>query len=195
MVKSYLDKEIQILNVAEGFEPRPYQDIHGFWTWGIGRNYQGYPLTFSEKKFLIGYSGLNIDPAITWSLAETTNILHQIPEDKCRTIADFFVKQVLIEIDSRLYAQTGWFAECEDARKSAWLDLSYNCGLSAVMSWRESLKLMEDEQYEELAAHLLTFPWANQVHADKPNPHNPKGGRAYYITEMLRTGEFPEWLQ
>ena len=193
--KIYIDKEIKILEVAEGFRSTPYLDTKGLWTWGIGRNYQGYPLTLSERSYIrdVTEEPLNVDKP--WSLFYSTDVLSNIPDHLARQIADYFVKQVLMEIDARFYSQTGWFAEVEDARKSAWLDLAYNVGLYGVMSWRESLKLMEDEQYEELAEHLLGFPWAHQVHADKPSPNNPTGGRAFYITEMIRTGEYPSWIK
>ena len=193
MDKSYLDKEVKILEVAEGFRDRPYLDTKGILTWGIGRNILDYPLTFNERIYISAYVPCN--PKSEWTIEQTCEILSKLNMSQAKNVAFYLVRQVLMEIDSRLYSLTGWFAECEPARKCAWLDLAYNCGLYAVMSWRESLKLMEDEKYEELADRLLGFPWATQVGKNPPTPNNPTGQRAYYITEMIRTGEFPEWVR
>lgn len=192
--KEYLEKEIKILEVAEGFRDRPYLDTRGILTWGIGRNIQDYPLTGPERQYIVSTLGTG-SAKDQWTTEQTCEILSKLNMSQAKNVAFYLVRQVLNELDSRWHAQTGWFAEVEDARKSAWLDLSYNCGLSAVMGWRESLKLMEDEQYEELADRLLGFPWAKQVHADKPSPTNPTGGRAYYITELIRTGEYADWMR
>lgn len=194
MDKEYIEKEIKILEVAEGFRDRPYLDTRGILTWGIGRNIQDYPLTDRERLFVVSTLGYG-DSKEQWTVEKTCEMLSGLNMSQAKNVAFYLVRQVLNELDSRWNAQTGWFAEVEDARKSAWLDLAYNCGLYAVMSWRESLKLMEDEQYEELADRLLGFPWAAQVGKNPPTPNNPTGQRAYYITEMIRTGEFPEWVR
>lgn len=195
MAKEYIEKEIRILEIAEGFREKPYLDTRGILTWGIGRNIQDYPLTMTERQYVLAILGKNDPFGEQWTVEKTVTYLCLPNMYEAKKIAIFFVRQVLAELDSRFRAMTGWFQECEDARKSAWLDLAYNCGFSGVMSWRESLKLMEDEQYEELADRLLGFPWASQVGKNPATPSNPTGQRAFYITELIRTGEYPDWVK
>lgn len=194
MVNEYLEKEVRILEVAEGFRDKAYLDTRGIVTWGIGRNIQDYPLTLNERSYVVATLGKG-DAKAQWTAEDTVEILSRLNMVQAKAVAFFLVRQVLNELDSRFRAMTGWFAECEDARKSAWLDLAYNVGFSGVMSWRESLKLMEDEKYDELADRLLGFPWSSQVGKSPPTPNNPTGQRAFYITEMIRMGEYPDWVK
>lgn len=195
MLKDYLFKEVQILFVAEGFKDIPYQDHKGFWTWGIGRNYQGYPLTLAERDYLKQICGTDIHTTPEWSIKYTTDVLLSIPKNKCRMVADYFVMQVLTEIDNRLVSAWGRYSEMEDARKCAILDLSYNMGLGLVMTFKRTLKMIEDEDYAGAADYILTWPYAYEVGKNPPTTDNPYGQRAWYITEMIRTGEFPKWVR
>ena len=76
-----------------------------------------------------------------------------------------------------------WWIKLGEVREAVLLSLCFNLGITKLLSFKTTLGLIENAQYEQAATHLLATPWAQQV-----------GQRAVDLTEMLRTGSWPAWL-
>lgn len=194
-MSDFREKIYQLIGHGEGFVPRPYQDKFGLWTFGIGRCYERYPLTLAERRRVVEVAPMSADPDKPWDLDKTTFILSQLPSKEAGIIASFLVFQVLDEIIPRLESHFPWFQYAKEAYRAVWIDWAYNMGLYAVKSWNNTPIQFAQGKFSEIAKDCLTWPWAEQVGKNPPNRDNPYGQRAWYISEMIRTGEWPVWLK
>lgn len=182
-----------LISHGEGYSPRPYLDTHGYWTWGIGRCYQNYPLTLRERRRVVELCPMKQSPESEWGLDLTTFILSQIPPSEATILASFFVDDVLGEIIPRLKAHFPWWKDELTPRQAVWIDWSYNMGLSAIRSWNGTPRDYAAGKFDAIAKDCLTWPWARQVGKNPPDRNNPFGQRAWYISEMMRTNLWPAW--
>jgi len=189
----YLTKACNIIAMGEGFKTHPYKCTSGKWTWGVGRNYQDYPLTINEKAYLVKVAQIPTDPSMGWSLDFTTFALSNIDSDKAQKIAWYFLEDTLSIIDNIMMERFDWYPSCDEVRKCVWLDWAYNMGLGTVSAFNQSQGLMREKKYAELAYNAKSWEWARQVHYRPPSANDPYGGRAWWVCEMMRTGNYPTW--
>ena len=82
-----------------------------------------------------------------------------------------------------------WWIKLGEVREAVMISLGFNLGVltppdkAKLLTFKTTLGLIENGQYAQAADRLLTLPWAAQV-----------GKRAYDLTEMLRTGQWPAWI-
>lgn len=74
-----------------------------------------------------------------------------------------------------------WFSEINEVRQDAMINMCFNLGISRLRGFKNALASMEEHDYEMAANHFLDSRWAQQV-----------GNRAVEVTEMIRTGQYPE---
>lgn len=80
-----------------------------------------------------------------------------------------------------LHARIPWIKELNEPRYWALVNMGFNLGVSGLMSFKNMLKAIENEQWEQAHNEALNSKWANQV-----------GNRAYQLAKQIRTGEWPD---
>ena len=74
-----------------------------------------------------------------------------------------------------------WFSELDEVRQDAMVSICLNLGLPRLKGFELALNAMSSRLYEEAASEFLDSKWASQV-----------GHRAKELSEMIRTGDYPE---
>lgn len=73
-----------------------------------------------------------------------------------------------------------WFADLDEVRQDALINMCFNLGLSRLANFKNALSSMAIGAYSDAAEHFLDSRWASQV-----------GNRAQEVAHMIRTGEYP----
>ena len=84
------------------------------------------------------------------------------------------------DIDDRIEALTRrlpWFQNLDDARKGVLLNMSFQLGVDGLLAFKNTLRLVEQGNYESAARNMLLSKWADQTPA-----------RARRMAEQMRTG-------
>lgn len=72
-----------------------------------------------------------------------------------------------------------WFADLNDARQDAMIDIGFNLGLTRLLKFEKALKAMAEGDFELAALEFLDSRWAIQVK-----------GRAQELAAMIQTGRY-----
>lgn len=86
------------------------------------------------------------------------------------------------DIDDRIEALTRrlpWFQNLDDARKGVLLNMSFQMGVDGLLTFKNTLKMVEDGDYMGAARNMLLSKWATQTPA-----------RANRMAEQMRTGKW-----
>ena len=84
---------------------------------------------------------------------------------------DYFYDKIKKEIN--------WFWALDDVRQNVLVNMAFNLGVSGLLTFKNTLRLISFNRYEEAAEEMLNSKWANQV-----------GYRAEELAEQMRTGEY-----
>lgn len=76
-------------------------------------------------------------------------------------------------------AKFPWFASLDPVRQGVLVNMCFNMGLTRLLQFRNTLKLIEKGQYEHAAIQMLQSKWADQV-----------GDRALRLAEQMRSGRW-----
>ena len=74
-----------------------------------------------------------------------------------------------------------WFADLDDVRRDAMIDISFNLGATRLRKFVLALDAMERADYQTASKELLDSDWSRQVK-----------GRSIELASMIATGEYPE---
>lgn len=118
------------------------------------------PYTCTAGKLSIGYGRNLEDRGITLDEAE-----HMLQNDVmlCYKELDCF----------------SWFADLEEPRQAALVDLCFNMGLPGLLTFKKALAAMAEGNYNRAADEFLDSKWARE---------DVGKSRSNRITEMIRTG-------
>lgn len=86
------------------------------------------------------------------------------------------------DIDDRIEALTRrlpWFQNLDDARKGVLLNMSFQMGVDGLLTFKNTLRMVEDGDYMGAARNMLLSKWATQTPA-----------RANRMAEQMRTGKW-----
>ncbi len=106
--------------------------------------FRGKPYRCTAGKLTIGY-GLNLDAGITEE--EASYLL----EMRVNTIVDDLIG--LVDF---------WY-KLTPVRKDVLVNMAYNLGVPGLMKFKETLRLMREEDYESASDQMLKSLWAKQV--------------------------------
>ena len=93
---------------------------------------------------------------------------------------DYLLANDIARVSDELYTAFWWFDELDQNRQEAIINLCFNLGLPRLKKFKKALYAMSDDDYDTAANEFMDSRWADQV-----------GQRAYEVTEMIRTGEYP----
>jgi lysozyme len=86
------------------------------------------------------------------------------------------------DIDDRIEQLTRrlpWFQDLDDARKAVLLNMSFEMGVEGLLGFKNTLKLVEQGNYESAAENMLKSLWAKQTPA-----------RAKRMADQMKTGQW-----
>lgn len=72
-----------------------------------------------------------------------------------------------------------WFTSCNEARKAILVSMAYQMGEKGLLTFKNTLTLIERGEYDKAADNMMQSKWAKQT----PN-------RAKRHAEVMRTGSF-----
>lgn len=99
----------------------------------------------------------------------------RIPEP----VIDFWLQYEIREKRSELIASLPWFTKLDDARQGVLLNMAFNLGTTGLLTFKETLALVESGKYSDAAKELLNSRWATQV-----------GKRADRLSRQMQTGQW-----
>ena len=94
---------------------------------------------------------------------------------------DFLLEQDIERVIKELSIEFGWFADLDDVRRDAMIDISFNLGATRLRKFVLALDAMERADYQTASKELLDSDWSRQVK-----------GRSNELASMIATGEYPE---
>jgi len=98
--------------------------------------------------------------------------------------ADYLLSNDISDVWLQLVSRLPFFSRLNTVRQATLIDMAFNLGTSGLLSFGVTLAAVERGHYDEAAKAMLDSRWAQQV-----------GRRAIRLSEMLRTGEWPEELR
>lgn len=82
-----------------------------------------------------------------------------ITEDEARSLLDNDILRVAQELDNAL----PWWRDLSDVRQRVLLDMAFNIGTPTLMKFKNTLALIEAEEFEKASVEMLDSRWAEQV--------------------------------
>tara|TARA_R100000808_G_scaffold251_2_gene1492 strand:+ start:659 stop:1072 length:414 start_codon:yes stop_codon:yes gene_type:complete len=91
--------------------------------------------------------------------------------------AKFLLRSDLVAIRAELERAVPWIADLSEARQHVLMDMAFNLGVTGLMNFKKTLRLVADGDYKAASLEMLKSRWANQV-----------GRRAVTLSEMMASG-------
>ena len=92
---------------------------------------------------------------------------------------DYLLSNDVARVNKELLLTFSWFAELDEVRKDAMINICFQLGLPRLKKFKMSLAHMKNGDYDLAADEFLISNWANQTPA-----------RAKEITTMIRSGDY-----
>ena len=115
--------------------------------------------------FLTIGAGRNVDPKSGLGLSDDE--------------IDYLLENDIIRVIKELSSEFPWFADLDDVRKDAMIDISFNLGATKLRGFTRALAAMQIADYDTAAHEFLNSRWALQV-----------GNRATELVEIIKTGTY-----
>lgn len=94
--------------------------------------------------------------------------------------ADYLLRNRVELAEAECRGAFSWFTNLDLVRQSVIVNMAYNLGLPKLRKFKKTIDHMEHGNYAAAAVEMLDSRWATQV-----------GYRADELSEMMRTGEWP----
>lgn len=156
-----LGRAILMLRNEEGVKHQPYQDHLGYWTIGVGH-------LIDERK------GGSLPE---WAQAELdlTGRLSDASVDK-------LLEDDIIKVVNQLEDKIWWSVNLDPVRYAVLLDMAFQMGINGLLGFKNTLAMIENDDYDRAADGMLNSLWARQT---------PK--RARRRSQEMRTGVFHDY--
>lgn len=148
---SDMDRLMDQLRQSEGLRLKAYKDTVGVLTVGYGHNCESSPVGGVSK----------VGDTISMETAE-----------------QLFLEDVMVAVDA-VQREFSWVKTLNPARQAVLYDMSFNMGIGTLKTFKNTLKYVQQGDYEQAASNMLKSKWASQV-----------GKRAVRLSDQMRTGEW-----
>lgn len=138
-----------LLMVEEGYKSKAYYCSEGYPTIGIGT-------VLGPKGTPLKYYTLTVS----------------------KTVAKAFLREEINRLIDVL-RDYPWFTSCNEARKAILISMAYQMGEKGLLTFKNTLAMIERGEYDKAADNMLLSKWAAQT---------PE--RAKRHAEVMRTGSF-----
>ena len=115
------------------------------------------------------------DPAGKWTIGVGRNLSDgTISHDEAMLMLDNDIKKHTTDLQKAL----PWIANLDEVRRDVLINMTFNMGIGGLLSFKQTLAVVEAGQYAKAAEMLLESKWATQV-----------GPRADRLARQMETGE------
>ena len=98
-----------------------------------------------------------------------------LSDDEVRYLLENDIARVIKELSS----EYRWFADLDDVRKDAMIDISFNLGATRLRKFVLALEAMSTADYQTASEEFLDSDWSRTVK-----------GRSVELASMIETGEY-----
>jgi lysozyme len=91
--------------------------------------------------------------------------------------ADTLLKNDIARTIADLDKQLPWWTKLDEARRGVILNMAFNMGIGGLLTFKNTLRLIEQARYNDAADSMLQSKWATQV-----------GPRATRLAQQMRSG-------
>jgi GH24 family phage-related lysozyme (muramidase) len=98
-----------------------------------------------------------------------------LSDDEVRYLLENDIARVIKELSS----EYRWFADLDDVRKDAMIDISFNLGATRLRKFVLALEAMATADYQTASKEFLDSDWSRTVK-----------GRSVELASMIETGEY-----
>jgi len=153
---------------SEGLVLEPYDCPAGYLTIGVGRNLQGNGLSTHEMlSLIIGnpqrkerlQGVVNSDGKTMFKALLHDFEKHAISKGEALFLLDNDVDNCIKQLRDRI----GWFNDAPESIQEVLVDMCFNMGINTLLTFKTTLRLMQEGRYEEAADQMLKSKWARQV--------------------------------
>lgn len=114
----------------------------------------------------------------------TVGVGHLIDRRKGGRLPDHIIDALLdydIERHSaELFEALPWVKDLDEVRRTVLIDMTFNLGIGGLLGFKNTLRAIKENRWEDAAKGMLASKWATQV-----------GSRAVRLADMMRTGQWP----
>jgi lysozyme len=96
-------------------------------------------------------------------------------------IIDALLEWDIAEHWHELVERAPWVRGLDDVRQAVLLDMAFNLGVTGLLGFHTTLKLVRLRRFVSASVQMLDSKWAGQVK-----------GRAIRLSKMMETGQWPE---
>ena len=141
---------VKQLMLHEGVRLKPYRCSAGKLTIGVGHNYEDTGL----PKWLMGELGIK-----SVILQDVTNGLKGFNLD----MAERLLKEDITLFENSLRIEFDWFDGLDEVRKKVLTDMTFNMGMETLRTFKNTLKMVANGDYDGASKGMLQSKWAKQV--------------------------------
>ena len=94
---------------------------------------------------------------------------------------DYLLENDIARVIKELSLEYSWFADLDDVRRDAMIDISFNLGATILRKFVLALDAMEKADYTTASKEFLDSDWSRTVK-----------GRSIELASMIATGEYVE---
>jgi len=98
-----------------------------------------------------------------------------LSEDEVNYLLENDIERVIKELSTEF----GWFADLDDVRRDAMIDISFNLGATKLRKFVLALDAMAKADYKSASEEFLDSDWSRTVK-----------GRSIELAKMIATGEY-----
>jgi lysozyme len=127
-------------------------------------------------EMLIRHEGLRAIPYLDSVGVWTVGVGHNMSRPLSASAIRHILNDDIRDAANDLHHAFNWFAELDENRQAAMINLCFNLGLRRLQGFVKFLRAMELGDYETAAAELLDSLWASQVGK----------GRSHEVANLIR---------
>lgn len=159
-----IEQLIKDLIFDEGLELKPYKCTVGKLTIGIGRNLDDKRLTMKEIDFL----KTNGDRKERLKEVSEKELFQSLISDFkeygiTKEEALYLLNNDISDFTVLLNKNLLWFKSEPDDVKRVLINMAFNLGIGGLLTFKNTLKLIEQHKYKEASNQMLLSKWAKQV--------------------------------
>lgn len=147
----------------EGVRLKPYPCTQGKITIGIGRNLQGNPLKdFEVMRLLAARPHIQVNNTPIQTVRELL-LADFYKNGITREEADYLFDNDYKEAEESLRRRLPWFAKAPEEVRNILINMTFQMGISSLLTFKQTLPLIERGLYEPAADNLERSLWARQT--------------------------------
>lgn len=93
--------------------------------------------------------------------------------------AEYLLKNDIERFINEIKKNISFFNNLNEARKAVLVNMAFQMGISGLLGFKNTLKLIENKEYDKAADNMMLSKWATQT-----------PGRAKRLSEQMRSGNF-----